>query len=167
MMRAPPGAEFDQFFRAMFPRTVAAAYKVTSDRAAAEDAALEALAKAHFRWSRIGSQPWRDLWVLRVAINEAIRRLPRLPVAIPEQESQDLADGVVLRQTLTTALRNLPRRQCEVIAMRYLVGLSEAEVAAALNISHGTVKTHLRRGISGLRGTVGLTLKEEHLARLA
>jgi DNA-directed RNA polymerase specialized sigma24 family protein len=51
--------------------------------------------------------------------------------------------------------------------MRYLLGLSETEVAAALNISHGTVKTHLRRGITALRGTVGRTLKEEHLARLA
>jgi RNA polymerase sigma factor (sigma-70 family) len=167
MMRAPRGVDFDQFFRAMFARTVAAAYRVTSDRAAAEDAALEALAKAHYRWNRIGPEPWRELWVLRVAINEAIRRLPRSPEMIPENRTRDLADEVVLRQTLTAALQQLPRRQCEVIAMRYLLGLSETEVAAALNISHGTVKTHLRRGISGLRGTVGLALKEEHLARLS
>jgi RNA polymerase sigma factor (sigma-70 family) len=166
MMRAPREVDFDEFFRTMFARTVAAAFRVTSDRAAAEDAALEALAKAHYRWKRIGAQPWRELWVLRVAVNEAIRRLPRSPEVIPENGMKDLADEVVLRQTLTAALRELPRRQCEVIAMRYLVGLSEAEVAAALNISHGTVKTHLRRGISSLRGTVGLALKEEHVARL-
>ncbi len=166
MMRASRGVDFDQFFRAIFARTVAAAFRVTSDRAAAEDAALEALAKAHYRWNRIGSEPWRELWVLRVAVNEAIRRLPRSSAVIPENGQNDLADGVVLRQTLTAALRELPRRQCEVIAMRYLVGLSETEVAAALNISHGTVKTHLRRGISSLRGTVGLALKEEHVARL-
>jgi RNA polymerase sigma factor (sigma-70 family) len=165
-MRAPPGVEFDPFFRAMFPRAVTAAYRITSDRALAEDAALEALAKAHYRWSRIGSQPWRDLWVLRVAINEAIRRLPRSPEAVPEKGSKDLADDVVLRQTLVAALSKLPRRQCEVIAMRYLLGFSETEVAAALNISHGTVKTHLRRGMTGLRETVGRTLKEDHLARL-
>jgi RNA polymerase sigma-70 factor (ECF subfamily) len=165
-MRAPPGAEFDQFFRVMFPRAVTAAYRITSDRATAEDAALEALAKAHFRWSRIGSQPWRDLWVMRVAINEAIRRLPRSAEAVPDKGSSDLADEVVLRQTLAAALAKLPRRQCEVIAMRYLLGFSETEVAAALNISHGTVKTHLRRGIARLRETVGRTLKEEHLARL-
>ncbi len=150
----------------MFPRAVAAAYRITSDRPAAEDAALEALAKAHYRWSRIGSETWRDLWVLRVAINEAIRRLPRSGEAIRDKGSEDLAEEVVLRQTLVAALAKLPRRQCEVIAMRYLLGFSETEVAAALNISHGTVKTHLRRGMSGLRGTVGLALKEEHLARL-
>jgi DNA-directed RNA polymerase specialized sigma24 family protein len=97
-MRVSPGADYDQFFRAMFARTVAAAYKVTCDRAAAEDAAVEALAKAHYRWARIGQEPWRDLWVLRVAINEAIRRLPRSPEAISEVRSKDLADEVVLRQ---------------------------------------------------------------------
>ena len=103
---------------------------------------------------------------MRVAINEAIRRLPRSAEAVPDKGSSDLADEVVLRQTLAVALAKLPRRQCEVIAMRYLLGFSETEVAAALNISHGTVKTHLRRGIARLRETVGRTLKEEHLARL-
>lgn len=87
--------------------------------------------------------------------------LPRLA------EASDPADEVVLRQTLAVALGKLPRRQCEVIVMRYLLGLPETEVATVLKISHGTVKTHLRRGISGLRESVGRNLKEEHLARLA
>ena len=82
---SPPGVlgvmptspdDFDQFFRTVFPKAVAVARKVTGDRAAAEDAALEALAKAHFRWDRIGPRPGRDAWVLKVAVNEAIRRLP-------------------------------------------------------------------------------------------
>jgi RNA polymerase sigma-70 factor (ECF subfamily) len=158
--------DFDQFFRGLFPKAVNVAQRVTGDRAAAEDAALEALAKAHFQWSKIGSQPWRDVWVLKVAVNEAIRRLPR-PRAMPRLlVTSDPADEVVLRQTLTAALRKLPRRQCEVIVLRYLLGLPETEVADVLNIS-GTVKTHLRRGISGLRETVGRNLKEEHLVRLA
>ena len=63
--------DFDQFFRVIFPKAVGVAQKVTNDRAAAEDAALEALAKAHFRWHRIGHEPWRDVWVLRVTVNEA------------------------------------------------------------------------------------------------
>jgi RNA polymerase sigma-70 factor (ECF subfamily) len=159
--------DFDRFFRRVFPKTVAVAQRVTGDRAAAEDAALEALAKAHFRWDKIGAEPYREVWVLRVAVNEAIRRLPRPRMAPPRLETSDLADEVALRQTLTAALRKLPRRQCEVVVLRYLLGLSETQVAEALNISHGTVKTHLRRGISGLRETVGRNLKEEHLVRLA
>jgi RNA polymerase sigma factor (sigma-70 family) len=158
--------DFNDYFRAVFPKAVAVAQRVTRDRAAAEDAAIEALAKAHFRWHRIGRHTWRDAWVLRVAINEAIRRLPR-PDAGAVVETSDLADAVALRQTLTAALLKLPRRQCEVIALRYLVGLSETEIADALQISHGSVKTHLRRGLSRLRETEGRNLKEEQLAQLA
>lgn len=158
---------FDRFFRAVFARAVGVAQRVTGDRASAEDAALEALAKAHFRWAKIGGEQWREVWVLRVAVNEAIRRLPK-PRAIPQQlDSSDPADAVVLRETLTAALQRLPHRQREVIVMRYLLGLSETEVAAALDISHGTVKTHLRRGLAALRLSLGRNLKEEHLARLA
>jgi RNA polymerase sigma factor (sigma-70 family) len=159
--------DFDQFFRGVFAKAVAVAQRVTGDRASAEDAAIEALAKAHFRWERIGCQPWRDVWVLRVAVNEAIRRLPRRPAVPHLLDTGDLADEVVLRQTLTAALQKLPRRQCEVIVMKYLLGLSETQVAAALDISHGTVKTHLHRGMAALRQTLGRNLKEEHLARLA
>lgn len=160
--------EFDRFFRAVFPKAVAVAQRVTGERSSAEDAAVEALAKAHFRWRRIGAQSRRDLWVMKVAVNEAIRRLPRAGVPAGDQllVADDPADAIALRHALTAALGSLPRRQCEVIVLRYLVGLSETEVASTLKISHGTVKTHLRRGIARLRDTVGRELKEDHLARL-
>jgi RNA polymerase sigma-70 factor (sigma-E family) len=159
--------DFDRFFRDTFPRAIAVATRVTGDRGAAEDAAIEALAKAHARWAAIGGEPWRDAWVYRVAINEAIRRLPRPRALPPAPAVWDLSDDVVLRQTMTEALRLLPTRQREVIVLRYLLGLSETEVAQALHLSHGTVKTHLRRGIARLRATVGRELKEDHLVRLA
>ncbi|HUD69864.1 MAG TPA: sigma-70 family RNA polymerase sigma factor [Acidimicrobiales bacterium] len=160
-------SDFDRFFRQIFPKAIVIALRVTGDRGAAEDAALEALAKAHLRWDTIGGEQWRDAWVLRVAINEAIRRLPR-PLPLPFAGSTgDLGDEVALRQTMTAALRCLPKRQREVIVLRYLLGLSETEIADALHLSHGTVKTHLRRGIGRLRATVGRDLKEEHLVRLA
>ena len=158
--------DFDRFFRLTFSRAVAVARRVTNDADTAEDAALEAFVRAHLKWSRIGGEPWREAWTLRVTVNESIRRLPRRRPATPVAQAADPADEVVLRETLTAALQSLPRRQCEVIALRYLVGLSETEIAAALDLGHGTVKTHLRRGLSGLRRTVGSDLKEEHLASL-
>ncbi len=159
--------DFDQFFRQIFPKAIVVAQRVTDDRDAAEDAALEALAKAHLRWDRIGREQWRDAWVLRVAINEAIRRLPKPLPLLAAASTGDPSDDVALRQTMTAALQELSKRQREVIVLRYLLGLSETQVADALHLSHGTVKTHLRRGIGRLRATVGRELKEEHLVRLA
>jgi len=63
-------------------------------------------------------------------------------------ESEALAadpDGAVLR-----ALRALPDRQREVLALRYYLDLSEAEIAATLRISAGSVKTHAHRGLHTL-----------------
>jgi RNA polymerase sigma factor (sigma-70 family) len=161
---------FETFFRTMFPRAIGLAHRITADRASAEDAALEALAKAHFRWRKLAGAPWREAWVMRVATNEAIRRLPRpqppMRGASAALQTDDPTDAIVLRETLGVALRTLPRRQCEVIVLRYLVGLSENEVASTLHISRGTVKTHLRRGLASLRVTVARNLKEEPLARL-
>ncbi len=158
--------DFDSFFRGIFARAVAVAQRVTGDRDSAEDAALEALAKAHFRWRRIGGEPWREMWVFRVTVNEAIRRLPKTHTFDRPATTEDPADGIVLRQTLTVALGNLPRRQCEVIVLRYLLGYSEDQVASALGISRGTVKTHVHRGMAALRGSLGQQLKEEHFARI-
>jgi RNA polymerase sigma factor (sigma-70 family) len=158
--------DYEAFFRRVFPRAVSLALRISGDRSSAEDAALEALAKAHVNWRKIGTTPWREAWVMRVTVNEAIRHLPRPRPVAPQLANADPIDAVVLRQTLTSALQSLPHRQREVIVLRYLVGLSEPEVATALGLSLGTVKTHLRRGLSGLRTTVGRSLKEEHLAHL-
>jgi RNA polymerase sigma factor (sigma-70 family) len=194
--RADDEQGFEAFFRAAFPKTVAVARRVTGEHAAAEDAAIEAMAKAHLRWQRIGPAPWRERWVLRVAVNEAIRRLPRAKdgprdhvasghiwpgeehamggrgravadgTAGQPTEGPDPAEEILLRQALTAALRRLPRRQREVVVLRYLVGLSETQVAQTLDISHGTVKTHLRRGLAGLRKDMDQDLKEDRLASL-
>jgi len=171
---------YEAFFRTVFPKALAVARRVTGDRVSAEDAAIEAMAKAHVRWKRVGPAPWREMWALRVAVNEAIRRLPRralppMPTWEPtvhreagqSAKQSDPAEEVVLRQALTAALRRLPRRQREVVVFRYLVGLTESQVAETLDISHGTVKTHLRRAIAELRKNMDQNLKEEHLASLA
>src|ERR1700683_3900023 len=83
---------FEVFFRRVLPRAVAAAQRVTGERASAEDAAVEALTKAHLRWSYLAAEEWRDLWVVRVSVNEAIRHLlrPARPVTAPA--GADLAE---------------------------------------------------------------------------
>lgn len=75
--------DFDLFFRGVFPKTVAVAERITGERSSAEDAAVDALAKAYVRWRRVGGRPRREAWVCKVAVNEAIRRLPRSGAAVP------------------------------------------------------------------------------------
>jgi RNA polymerase sigma factor (sigma-70 family) len=157
---------FEVFFRRLLPRAVAAAQRVTGERASAEDAAVEALTKAHLRWSYLAGEEWRDLWVLRVSVNEAIRHLPRVVRPVTPPEGVDLAELVATREMLGWALTALPRRQREVVVLRHLLGLSEVEVAMALQISLGTVKTHLRRGLAVLRSRLEPDRKERDLAAL-
>ncbi len=151
---------FDDFFRRMLPRTIAVARRVTGDAWTAEDVAVEALARAHARWGRVGPLLWRDAWVLKVASREALRHLPARPPAAEASATADEADTVVLRYALSAALAQLPRRQRETILLRYICDLPEAEVAAALGVSAGTVKTHLHRAIASLRVSIGPDFEE-------
>lgn len=64
------------------------------------------------------------------------------------------------RHGLVAALHRLPRRQREVLALRYLADLPEADVAAQLRTSVGTVKQHAHRGIARLRQELGLETEE-------
>jgi RNA polymerase sigma factor (sigma-70 family) len=158
--------DYDEFFRRLLPRAVAVARRVTGERASAEDAAVEALARAHLHWKRIGPLPWRDAWVLRVTTHEALRHLPKPLVMSSTVPAADEADAVALRQALVAALRRLPTRQREAVVLRYLADLSERDVGLALGIHQGTVKTHLHRGLLALRDLMGHDLKEEDLGHL-
>lgn len=73
----------------------------------------------------------------------------------------DPSGGLVTRLDLVEGLRRLPRRQREVVALRYLADVSEAETARLLGCSTGTVKTHAHRGLAALR----LGLEEEDRVR--
>ncbi len=130
------------------------------DRAAAEDVAAEALARTYARWSKVSALPYRDGWVLKVATNLAIDRLRRRPPDVRPAPADDFEDGVELRLALNAALLTLAPRQREAVALHYLGGLSDREVAQALGISLGSVKTHIHRGIKCLRARLGGSLEE-------
>src|SRR5665213_4019708 len=161
MMSGESDDDYDAYFRRMFPRAVAVARRVTVDDARAKDAAQIAFERAYSRWPRVRLLEWRDAWVLRVTINEAIRQTRPLPLAPPIQPASDETDLVDLRHSLVEALQRLPRRQREAVTLRYLTDLSEIEVANVLEISRGSVKTHLHRGLAALRGDAfGLVTRE-------
>jgi RNA polymerase sigma factor (sigma-70 family) len=152
VLRLPGG--FDEAFDGLFRQAFLVARRILTSDAAAEDVAAEALTRAYVHWRKIGDQPWREGWVVRVATNLSIdvaRKGNRIADHAPDERSVD-DDDVAIRLALVEALSRLPRRQREAVALRHLAGLSEQQVADALRVSTGSVKTHLHRGLASLRG---------------
>jgi RNA polymerase sigma factor (sigma-70 family) len=162
------GPRFDDEFPALFLRAMRLAHRVLGDRAAAEDVAADALAITLARWHRVAPLAHREAWVLRVTGNLALRAAKRrtrdLGRSIQERHPDRFEDDADVRVALAGALDRLPRRQREVVVLRYLGGFSEAEVAALTGVSRGTVKTHLHRGLANLRGRLGTGFEEVDLA---
>jgi RNA polymerase sigma-70 factor (sigma-E family) len=156
MTRVVPRS-FELAFADLYRLAYRVAFRILGDRSDAEDVAQEALARAALRWSRLHERP--EGWVCRVASNQAIDRyrrrrrqpsIPAGPVGIVDERLGERGD-------LVAALRKLPRRQREVVVLRYLADFSEEDVALALGCSVGTVKSQASRGLSALRSHFGPT----------
>ena len=170
-MTAPggDGAEDDLIevvYRELFQVAYRVAHCILGDVGDVEDAAAEALARAVVHWPRVGRTTYRSAWVARVASNVAIDRVRKRQRSSPADRPRagDLSDTAVLRLALADALSSLPRRQRQVVALRYLADLPETEVASTLGISSNTVKKHTARAIAALRETLGPTWKDVDLA---
>ena len=140
-MSVHPG--FRDLYEREFDRVFRAVYVLAGDRALAEDATQEAFARALARWRRIGAHPAPAGWVTTTALNVARRQLRRRPQAAPASEVRARDDDE--RLALREAIGSLPARQQEAVVLHYLVDLPVADVATAMGIDEGTVKTHLFR----------------------
>jgi len=155
------------FLETTYPRLVAGVALIAGSRAAAEDAVQEALARAwerSERGERIASLP---AWVTRVAVNLSKSRLRRMRVEAKHREiSEEPSDGAGsasdTRIDVARALAGLPQRQREVTVLRYYLGLSVAEIADALELHEGTVKTSLFRARAALAAALGEPVEEEN-----
>ncbi|MBV8160838.1 MAG: sigma-70 family RNA polymerase sigma factor [Acidimicrobiia bacterium] len=163
MARDGGDGSFEAAYRELFPRAATLAYRLLGQRAAAEDVAAEAMARTYAHWRQVSRLPHRDAWVLRVATNLAIDASRRRRVPPGLQEPLDVEEAATVRIALVAALESLPRRQRQVVALRYLSGLREDEVATALGVSTSTASTHLRRGLDALRGRLGDAFTEQGL----
>jgi RNA polymerase sigma-70 factor (sigma-E family) len=160
--------EFDGFMRGRWPAMVRLAYALTADAGHAEDLAQAAFARAYASWGRVRRAGDPDAYVRRIVINTHRSRFRKRRVT--EELRGDLADtaggpgsggpggqwpgaqqGPEERQALLDALSALGPRQRAVLVLRYWLDLSEAETAAALNCSVGTVKSQASRALATLR----------------
>ena len=152
--------EFDAAFPEMFRAAYRVAYRLLGSREDAADCAQEACARACANWAKLirGGNPLP--WVVRVSCNLAIDRWRHTRrsaageiVALVELQPDPA------RLDLYRALEGLPRRQRDIVVLRHLADLSEAEVAGLMGCSVGTVKSNASRARAALRAV--LTIEED------
>jgi RNA polymerase sigma factor (sigma-70 family) len=146
--------EFADFFRSSWDPCLRAVQAVVSNPQQAEDQAAEAFARAWLSWRKVSRHPAPRAWVVRTALNAGMswwrRRSRELPLADHDAAAPgDIGDGV--DAAVLARLRDLPRRQREVIALRVFLDLDIDTIAAELGIAPATVRVHLSRAVQALR----------------
>jgi RNA polymerase sigma-70 factor (sigma-E family) len=148
---------FREYVTARSRSLLRTAYLLTGNRADAEDLVQAALAKTYMAWDRIEDRAALDGYVRRAMVNTHIswwrrRRLEEYPTdEVPDQAVADHAGASDLQDTLRRAVDRLPHRMRAVVVLRYFEDMTEAEVAEALGVSLGTVKSTLSRAVAKLR----------------
>jgi RNA polymerase sigma-70 factor (sigma-E family) len=154
-MTATPDGGFESFVIARRDALHRTAYRLTRDHALAEDLVQSALAKAWTRWSRIDENP--EGYVRTVMVHTYLRSSRRRwrgehPTAeLPEQILPAADAPIEDRGPLIDALSALPRRQRTVIVLRFAEDLSEAQTAALMGTTVGTVKSQTAKALARLR----------------
>jgi RNA polymerase sigma-70 factor, ECF subfamily len=153
----PRAEELQQFLDEHYQRVVGSVSMITGDRANAEDAVQDAIVKA---WRR-RDEPIDRLvaWITVVASNHA--RTGRRREAAKQRATERLAGQIstadqpsVFDEELSAALRGLPVRERQAAVLFYVFDLSVTDVAAAMSVSDGTVKTLLSRARGHLAGAL-------------
>lgn len=144
-------ADFEAFVVARRVALLRTAYLLTGDHHDAEDLVQAALIKVVPKWARIKDRP--EGYVRQVLARESLnrwrgRRWREVTTdVVPETTHHDSTDRIALLEDL----RRLSPRQRAVLVLRYFDDLTEADTAAALGISVGTVKSHVRDALTHLR----------------
>jgi RNA polymerase sigma-70 factor, ECF subfamily len=152
--------DFREFYAVSKDAVFRAVLAAAGDRHTAEDAVAEAYARAWSRWRHVSAHPNPTGWVVLTALNVCRswwRRLRRELIATPpDRPATTRATGLEpLSNEIRDAIRSLPRRQREVVALRLLAELSAEETGAVLGIEPATVHVHLHRALAALRAGLG------------
>jgi RNA polymerase sigma-70 factor (sigma-E family) len=157
-----PDQAVTALYTAYWQPLVRLAAMLTGDASVAEEIVQDSFVALHRRWRHL-ADPAAAHGYLRTSVVNGARsalrhrqvverlRQPGAPApAGPEDRAvQSTEDARVL-----AALRTLPRRQQEVLVLRYYADLSEHEIASTLGVSRGAVKTHAHRGLAVLRSAL-------------
>ncbi|WP_326562433.1 SigE family RNA polymerase sigma factor [Micromonospora sp. NBC_01796] len=153
--------EFREFVAARSAALLRTAYLLAGDWATAEDLLQTALTKTYLAWKRLGEIEAVEPYARRVLVNTATswwrRRWhgERPTEVLPERPAPDQIEEQLERDALWRHVRTLPARQRAVLVLRFYEDMTEAQTAAMLNISPGTVKSQTFRALNTLRRRLG------------
>ena len=145
-------SDFTAFYAAEYRRALSVAMSLSRDWCAAEEMTQEAFVRGLKRWHVLSRMDRPDLWLRRVLINLSRSRLRRMRTEsralarLSREEPYDVAGLHEETQACLAAIRRLPARQAEAIALHYFGGLPVQDVARVMHCSPGTVKAHLHAG---------------------
>lgn len=162
----PLPADADEAIAVLYARhwtgLVRLASLLTRDASVAEEIVQDAFVALHRRWPSLSDRGAAHGYLRTSVVNGSRSMLrhrgveeryrqpgPPEPAGPEERAVQADQDATVL-----AALRSLPRRQQEVLVLRYYADLSEEEIARTLGLSRGAVKSHAHRGIAALRAAL-------------
>jgi RNA polymerase sigma-70 factor (ECF subfamily) len=156
---------FEQFYRQQLPSVVALCLAVSRRPCVAEELAQEAFLRAYRRWDEVGDYDRPDAWVRRVALNLTAswgRRVQAEGRALLRAGLRPTGHqpGSPPNDDFWAAVRSLPRRQTQTLALYYLEDRSVADIATVLGIEPSTVRVHLTRGRRNLAVRLGLKAGE-------
>ena len=153
---------FAEFYRRQWRDVVGLGYVLTGDRWIAEELAQEGFAAACRKWDRVGSMDRPGAWVRRVVVNQSVSRLRRRGVerrAFARMGASGVSQDLMVdarSAEVWAAVRALPTRQGQVIALVYFDGMTVPEASQVLGCSYETARTHLKRGKKALATRLGV-----------
>ena len=155
-------AAIGQLFEEQYRPLLRLASLLVDEPATAEDVVQESFVRLHRSWDGIRDLDAAAAWLRSTTLNLARSGLRRRQVfgrlrVVPADDAPSAESHAVLsdnRRMVVEALRALPRRQREVLVLRYYADCSEADIAELLNIAPGSVKTHAHRGLEALRAAL-------------
>lgn len=157
--------DFDDFYQAQWPAIVRLCTAVTRKQSVAEEIAQDAFLTAYRKWTTVSELEQPGAWVRRVALNRAVsvgRPLlaeARLMARIRRSDAVHTFDAG--RDEVWSAVRSLPRRQAQVVALMVLEDRSVTDVADILSIDEDTVRSHWRRARVALATTINELAQEQ------
>lgn len=138
---------FEAFFGREYRRVLGLAYALSGDWVVAEKVTADGFAAAHARWNQVSVLNSPGAWVSKPVSEAAIRASRKsTPESTPLLEGSEVWDSV----------RQLPKPQARIIALSYVTGASQREIAVLLRESEETIATSLEVGRTQLEQMMGV-----------